>query len=135
DDAAGKPAAAPQHATAPAERPEPGPRVTPVQVGSTRSVAFVVPARARWWGELSFSCYRAAMSLTGTRSAGEAFERISPTVPSAMAAGGIDLGADLAALGIFECGGSPCLYVAAHLAKPERMPDVLAKLLPGVPQQ
>ena len=110
-----------------------GPSVTPVK---TESVAFVVPkADTSWWGELNFSCYRAAMSLTGTRTAGEAFEKLSPTVPSAMAAADIDLGRDLAAIGAFDCGDTPCLYVAATLTKPEKMAEVLAKLLPGVPQK
>src|SRR5262245_31696040 len=105
-----------------------GPSVTPV---TTASVAFVVPKDSKFWGEMSFACYRAARSLTGTRTAGGAFERMSPTVPEAMAAGGIDLGRDMQAMGGFECGGSPCLYVAATLAKPEAMGKVLEKLLPG----
>src|SRR5690242_19376134 len=45
-----------------------GPSVTPVK---TESVAFVVPKDAKFWGELNFACYRSAMSLTGTRTAGE----------------------------------------------------------------
>jgi hypothetical protein len=109
-----------------------GPSVTPVK---TESVAFVVPKDSKFWGEMNFACYRAAMSLTGTRTAGEAFEKMSPTVPEAMAAGGIDLGRDMAAMGGFECNGSPCLYVAATLAKPEAMGKVLEKLLPGTPQK
>lgn len=110
-----------------------GPSITPVK---TESVAFVVPkADTQWWGEMNFSCYRAAMSLTGTRTAGEAFEKLSPTVPSAMAAGGIDLGRDLAAMGGMDCGGTPCLYVAATLAQPDKMPEVLSKLLPNMPQK
>lgn len=108
-----------------------GPSVTPVQ---TRAVAFVVPRPdTKWWGELNFSCYRAAMSLSGTRTAGEAFENLSPTVPGAMAAGGIDLGRDLAALGGFDCGDTPCIYAVAALAHPEKMSEVLAKLLPQSP--
>ena len=110
-----------------------GPSVTPVK---TESVAFVVPkADTKWWGEMNFSCYRAAMSLTGTRTAGEAFEKLSPTVPAAMAAGGIDLGRDLAAMGGMDCGGTPCLYVAATLEHPEKMAEVLSKLLPNMPQK
>lgn len=99
---------------------------------TSSSITFVTPKAAAWWGELDFACYRAVMSLTGTRTAGEAFEKLSPTVPEAMAAGGIDLGRDLAGIGMFECNGSPCLYVAAALAHPEKMGDVLGKLLPGV---
>lgn len=71
------------------------------------------------------------MSLTGKGDAGDAFEKISPMVPEAMAAGGIDLGRDMAGMGIFACGEGPCLYVAANLAHPEKMPDVLGKLVPG----
>ena len=97
----------------------------------SNSVTFVVPKAASWWGEFQFACYRAVMSLTGKGSAGDAFERISPTVPEAMRAGGIDLGRDLAGMGMFECGGSPCIYVAATLAHPERMKDVLDRLVPG----
>jgi hypothetical protein len=109
-----------------------GPSVTPVK---TESVAFVVPKESKFWGEMNFACYRSAMSLTGTRTAGEAFEKMSPTVPAAMAAGDIDLGRDMAAIGGFECNGSPCLYVAATLAKPELMGKVLETLLPGTPQK
>lgn len=109
-----------------------GPSVTPVK---TESIAFVVPKDSKFWGEMSFACYRAAMSLTGTRTAGEAFEKMSPTVPAAMRAGDIDLGRDMAALGGFECNGSPCLYVAATLNKPELMGKVLETLLPGTPQK
>ena len=110
-----------------------GPSVTPVK---TESVAFVVPEPdTKWWGEVNISCYRAAMSLTGTRSAGEAFEKITPTAKDAMAVADIDLGRDLAAIGGFDCGGSPCLYVAAAIAKPEKMGDVLTKLLPTMPSR
>jgi hypothetical protein len=105
-----------------------GPSVSPVK---SESVAFVVPkADTKWWGEMNFSCYRAAMSLTGTRTAGEAFEKLSPNVIPAMQKADIDLGRDMAAMGAFDCGGSPCLYVAATLTKPEKMPDVLSTLLP-----
>ncbi len=115
----------------PAKKPD-GPAVTPVV---TNSVTFVVPKAAGWWGELQFSCYRSVMSLTGKTSAGEAFEKISPTVPEAMKEGGIDLGRDLAGIGMFECGGSPCIYVAATLPHPEKMIDVLGKLMPsGAPK-
>jgi hypothetical protein len=109
-----------------------GPSVTPVR---TDSVAFVVPKDALWWGEMNFACYRSVMSLTGTKTAGEAFEKLSPTVPSAMAAGDIDLGRDMAAMGAFDCGGTPCIYVAATLKSPEKMGVVLEKLLPGVAQK
>ena len=128
-------AAAGGDASAPlAEKPPPaGPVVLPVQ---SEAVAFVVPkADTKWWGELNFSCYRAVMSLTGTRTPGEAFEKLSPTVPGAMAVAGVDLGRDLAALGAFDCGDTPCIYAVTALAKPDKMPELLAKLLPGIPQQ
>jgi len=124
---AGEPA--PSSTTAPAKAKPDGPAITPV---ITNSVTFVVPKNASWWGEFQFACYRAVMSLTGKGSAGEAFEKISPTVPEAMKAGGIDLGRDLAGMGMFECGGSPCIYVAATLEHPEKMSAVLGKLLPGI---
>ncbi|MBA3502006.1 MAG: hypothetical protein M4D80_16795 [Myxococcota bacterium] len=110
-----------------------GPSVTPIK---TESVAFVVPkADTKWWGEVNMSCYRAAMSLTGKTSASEAFEKISPTVKEAMAAGDIDIGRDLAAIGAMDCGDTPCLYVAATIPKPEKMAEVLGKLLPNMPQK
>lgn len=121
---------APATPTVPAKARPAGPAVTPV---ISNSVTFVVPEGAAWWGELNFACYRAVMSLTGKTSAGEAFEKISPTVPEAMRAGGIDLGRDLAGMGMFECGGSPCIYIAAALAKPEMISEVLGKLVPGAP--
>lgn len=110
-----------------------GPSVTPVK---TESVAFVVPKPdTKWWGESNMSCYRAAMSLTGTRTAGEAFEKLSPTVKDAMAIADVELGRDLAAIGGFDCGDTPCLYVAAAIAKPEKMAEVLKTLLPNMPQK
>jgi len=121
----------------PAEPAPPRPKIDGPAVAPaiTRSIAFVVPKDTSFWGELNFACYRAVMSLTGTRTAGEAFENLSPTVPAAMRAGGIDLGRDLAAIGGFDCGGSPCFYVAASLQQPEKMGEVLKTLLPGTPPQ
>ncbi len=107
-----------------------GPSVSPVV---TNSVTFVAPKNAAWWGEMNFACYRAVMSLTGTKQAGEAFEKLSPNVIPAMAAGGIDLGRDLAAVGGYDCNGSPCMYVAATLDHPEKMGEVLRILVPGSP--
>ena len=119
---------------APAKLPPPkkidGPSVGPVV---TNSVTFVTPKAAAWWGEMNFACYRAVMSLSGTKTPGEAFEKLSPTVVPAMTAGGIDLGRDLAAIGGYDCGGSPCMYVAANLAHPEKMGEVLKILAPGTP--
>ncbi len=119
---------------APVKLPPPkkidGPSVGPVV---THSVTFVAPNSAAWWGEMNFACYRAVMSLTGTKTAGEAFEKLSPNVIPAMTAGGIDLGRDLAAIGGYDCGGSPCMYVAANLAHPEKMAEVLKLLVPASP--
>jgi hypothetical protein len=113
----------------PAKAKPDGPAITPT---ISNSVTFVVPKSSSWWGEFQFACYRAVMSLTGKNSPGEAFERIGPTVPEAMRAGGIDLGRDLAGMGMFECGGSPCIYIAATLEHPEKMKAVLDKLIPNV---
>ncbi len=107
-----------------------GPSVTPIL---TSSVTFVAPKAGGWWGELNFACYRAVMGLTGTKRPGEAFEKLSPNVVPAMDAAGIDLGRDLAAIGAFDCGGSPCFYVAAHLEHPEKMGEVLSILIPASP--
>ncbi len=124
----GEPAPATPTTPVPATPKPDGPAITPT---ITNSVTFVVPKAVEWWGEFQFACYRAVMSLTQKGSAGEAFEKISPTVPEAMKAGGIDLGRDLAGMGMFDCGGSPCIYVAATLQHPEKMLDVLTKLVPG----
>jgi hypothetical protein len=124
----GDPPAPPTAPVAPTKAKPSGPAITPV---ISNSVTFVVPKSTSWWGEFQFACYRAVMSLTGKRDAGDAFDNLSPTVPEAMRAGGIDLGRDLAGMGMFECGGSPCIYVAATLAQPEKMKDVLDKLIPG----
>ncbi|MBA3460433.1 MAG: hypothetical protein H0T46_10760 [Deltaproteobacteria bacterium] len=107
-----------------------GPSVSPVL---TTAVTFVVPKSAAWWGEMNFSCYRAVMGLTGTKTPGEAFEKLSPNVIPAMKAAGIDLGRDLAGVGAFECEGSPCMYVVGSIAQPEKMGEVLKILIPGSP--
>jgi len=119
---------------APAKLPAPkkidGPSVSPVV---TNSVTFVAPKDSAWWGEMNFACYRAVMSLSGTKTPGEAFEKLSPNVVPAMTAMGLDLGRDLAAIGGYDCGGSPCMYVAANLAHPEKMSEMLKILSPGSP--
>jgi hypothetical protein len=107
-----------------------GPSVSPVL---TSAVTFVVPKTAAWWGEMNFSCYRAVMGLTGTKTPGEAFEKLSPNVIPAMKAAGIDLGRDLAGMGGFDCGGSPCMYVVGTIAQPEKMGEVLRILIPNSP--
>ena len=116
----------------PAPKKIDGPSVTPTK---TESVAFVVPKDAKWWGEMNFSCYRAAMTLSGTKTPGEAFENLSPTVKPAMAAADIDLGRDMAAIGAFDCGDTPCIYVVGTLTQPEKMADVLQQLVPGIPHK
>lgn len=119
---------------APVKLPPPkkieGPSVSPVV---TNSVTFVAPKDAAWWGEMNFACYRAVMSLSGTKTPGEAFEKLSPNVIPAMTAMGVDLGRDLAAMGAFDCNGSPCMYVAATLDHPEKMGEMLKILSPAAP--
>lgn len=107
-----------------------GPSITPIL---TNGVTFLAPKTASWWGELNFACYRAVIGLTGTKRPGEAFEKLSPNVVPAMEAAGIDLGRDLSAIGAFDCGGSPCFYIAAHLEHPEKMGEVLKILIPATP--
>ncbi len=114
----------------PAPKKIDGPSVSPTL---TSAVTFVTPKGAAWWGEMNFACYRAVMSLTGTKRAGEAFERLSPNVVPAMTAAGIDLGRDMAAVGAFDCGGSPCMYVVGRLDHPEKMGEVLKTLMPSAP--
>ncbi|HEY4183171.1 MAG TPA: hypothetical protein VGM90_40385 [Kofleriaceae bacterium] len=102
----------------------------------TNSVAFVVPKAAAWWGEFNFACYRGVMALSGgdgVAASADAFNKVSPTVPAAMAAADIDIGRDFQAIGGFDCGGGePCFYIAAHLAHPEKVKDMFPILLPGV---
>lgn len=107
-----------------------GPSISPIL---TSNITFVAPKDGSWWGEMNFACYRSVMGLTGTKRPGEAFEKLSPNVVPAMNAAGIDLGRDLAAIGAFECNGSPCFYVAARLDHPEKMGKVLELLAPGKP--
>lgn len=108
-----------------------GPSVAPIV---TSNVTFVVPKASAWWGEMSFACYRAVMSLSGSARPGDAFEKLSPNVVPAMTAAGIDLGRDLEAVGAYDCGnGSPCFYVAGHLEHPEKMGEVLKILIPTAP--
>jgi hypothetical protein len=107
-----------------------GPSISPI---ITSAITFVAPKSAAWWGEMNFACYRAVMNLSGTKSAGEAFEKLSPNVVPAMQAAGIDLGRDLAAVGAFECNGSPCMYMIGRLDHPEKMGEVLKILLPASP--
>lgn len=101
----------------------------------TNSVAFVVPKAAAWWGEWNFSCYRAVMALSGgdgVAASADAFNKVSPAVPAAMAAADIDIGRDFQAIGGFDCGGGePCFYIAAHLKSPEKVKDMFPILLPG----
>jgi len=73
-----------------------GPSVTPVITGS---VTFVVPKDATWWGEMAFPCYAAAINLQPGQSVATPFTQLSPTVEPAIAAAGIDLEHDIAAVG------------------------------------
>ncbi|HEY4057879.1 MAG TPA: hypothetical protein VGM39_14795, partial [Kofleriaceae bacterium] len=93
--------------TAPSTPSTPPPAPKNADAGSiapviTNSVAFVVPKAAAWWGELNFACYRGVMGLQGgdgVASAADAFNKVSPAVPAAMAAADIDIGRDFQAIG------------------------------------
>lgn len=111
----------------PRAEPPKGPHVTPIV---TKSITFVAPD-APWWGELSFACYAAAIDLQPGSKPSEAFTKISPNVEPAMAAADIDLDHDVAAFGLWGCGDGPCLYTALTLRHPDRLGDMLAKLIPG----
>jgi hypothetical protein len=126
--------------TAPSTPNTPPPAPKNADAGSiapiiTNSVAFVVPKAAAWWGEWNFACYRAVMALSGgdgVASSADAFNKVSPAVPAAMAAADIDIGRDFQAIGGFDCGGGePCFYIAAHLKSPEKVKDMFPILLPG----
>ncbi|CAN5898920.1 hypothetical protein BH11MYX2_BH11MYX2_33640 [soil metagenome] len=126
---------APGASATPAETPAP----RNAEAGSiapiiTNGVAFVVPKASAWWGEWNFACYRGVMALSGgdgVAASADAFNKVSPAVPAAMAAADIDIGRDFQAIGGFECGGSPCFYIAAHLTHPEKVKDMFPILLPG----
>lgn len=120
-------------AAVPTTLPATAPKAGAIAPTVTNSVTFVTPSNAKWWGEMNFACYRAVTSLSGTKSAGEAFENISPLVAPAMKAANVDLGRDLAAIGGFDCGDTPCFYVAAHLTAPEKVKDALGILAPQAP--
>ena len=112
------------------ERDVVGPSVTPI---ATTSLTFAVPRDDVTWVEMSFPCYAAAstMSSGGAGHPGAPIASVSPLVPVVMGAAGIDLDKDLLAIGGFACGDKPCLYIAAHLATPEKMKAGL-DLIPGV---
>ena len=122
-------AADPGGATMPPPVDIKGPAITPVVTG--QSVTFVVPKQVVWWGEMTFACYAAAVTLQPGNRPGQPFEQVSPMVPVAMAAADINLDTDLAAIGGFECGESPCFYIAATLRSPNKIKDALAKVVPG----
>jgi hypothetical protein len=105
-----------------------GPSVTPVV---TSSITFVVPKEAAWWGELAFACYSAAINLQPGNSPGAALRQVSPNLGPAAQVADIDLDHDLQAFGMFACGEGPCLYTAVTLRHPEKLPDMLARLIPS----
>ncbi len=106
-----------------------GPSVTPTV---TSSITFVTPKDpSATWAEMAFACYRAAIELEPGNKASSAFTQVSPLVEPALAAAGIDLDHDVAAIGGWDCGGSPCIYFAVTLRHPEKISDML-KTIPGI---
>jgi hypothetical protein len=95
----------------------------------TSSVTFVVPKAPVTWAELAFPCYRAAVALQAGARAADAFTQVSPLIEPALKAADIDIDHDVAAIGGWSCGDGPCLYLAVHLAHPERVADMFA----GIP--
>ena len=120
------------------ERPAPGAAAPPAKIAGpaiapivTGSVTFFSPKDAPWWGELTFACYAAAMRLQPGNRPAEAFEKISPLVAPALAAGDIDLDRDVAAIGAWGCGDGMCLYTAVALRHPDKLPALLEGFAPG----
>lgn len=109
-----------------------GPAVTPVITGS---ITFVVPKDATWWGEMAFPCYAAAINLQPGQSVATPFTQLSPTVAPAMAAAGIDLEHDIAAVGAWGAADEPSFYVAVNFQHPDRLKAMLEALAPGAPLQ
>src|SRR3569623_3180923 len=107
-----------------------GPSVTPVITGS---ITFVVPKEATWWGEMAFPCYAAALNLQRGQSVATPFTQLSPTVAPAMAAAGIDLEHDIAAVGAWASADEPAFYVAVNFQHPDRLKAMLEQLAPGAP--
>ena len=107
-----------------------GPSVTPVITGS---VTFVVPKDATWWGEMTFPCYAAAINLQPGQSVAAPFTQLSPTVAPAMAAAGIDLEHDIAAVGAWGTADEPSFYIAVNFQHPDRLKAMLEQLAPGAP--
>ena len=138
----GKPAATGSAEVAPMPRPADvamvdhaqakidGPSVTPVITGS---VTFVVPKDATWWGEMAFPCYAAAINLQPGQSVATPFTQLSPTVAPAMAAAGIDLEHDIAAVGAWGTADEPSFYIAVNFQHPDRLQLMLEQLAPGAP--
>jgi len=107
-----------------------GPAVTPV---ITSSITFVVPKDATWWGEMAFPCYAAAIHLEPGNSAATPFTQLSPTVEPAMAAAGIDLEHDVAAIGAWGTADEPSFYMAVNFHQPDKLQAMLEALAPGAP--
>jgi hypothetical protein len=107
-----------------------GPAVTPVVTGS---ITFVVPKDATWWGEMAFPCYAAAINLQPGNSAATPFTQLSPTVEPAMAAAGIDLEHDIAAVGAWGTADEPSFYIALNFRQPDKLKAMLEQLAPGAP--
>jgi hypothetical protein len=107
-----------------------GPAVAPV---ITSAITFVVPKDATWWGELAFPCYAAAIHLEPGNSAATPFTQLSPTVEPAMAAAGIDLEHDIAAIGAWGTADEPSFYIAMNFRQPDKLKAMLEALAPGAP--
>ena len=107
-----------------------GPSVAPVITGS---ITFVVPKTATWWGEMAFPCYAAAINLEPGQSVATPFTQLSPTVAPAMAAAGIDLEHDIAAVGAWGAADEPTFYIAVNFQHPDRLRAMLEALAPGAP--
>jgi hypothetical protein len=107
-----------------------GPAVTPVVTGS---ITFVVPKDATWWAEMAFPCYAAAINLQPGNSVATPFTQLSPTVEPAMAAAGIDLEHDIAAIGAWGTADEPSFYIALSFRSPDKLRAMLEALAPGAP--
>ncbi len=125
------PAAAKGSAVAPVPADKPkiqGPSITPV---ITNSITFFVPKDAPWWGEMTFGCYAAAVTLQPGNRPSEAFTKVSPLIEPALRMADIDLDKDLHAIGMWGCGEGPCFYLAVELRDPDKLKTLLSSMVPG----
>jgi hypothetical protein len=105
-----------------------GPSVTPIVTSTITMLA----TAGGGWGELSVPCYHAVTSLAPGQSIKSMVADRSPALATALIAAGLDLDRDLQAIGAFECpNAGVCMYVAAHLAHPELLGDLIPTLAGG----